>query len=84
MPINALLQPSLTGELIKFCFFKTTVTFSSLNPAPTLLACVNSNDVGEWQHGGPRRSEPNEDVFWHFHPEQSVKPQQGGLHLHDA
>lgn len=47
MHINALLQPNLTGELIKFWFFKTTVTFRSLNPVLTLLACVNNIRVGE-------------------------------------
>ena len=47
MHINALLQPNLTGELIKFWFFKTTMTFRRLNPVLTLLACVNNNDVGE-------------------------------------
>lgn len=47
MHINALLQPDLTGELIKFGFYKTTMTFRSLNPVLTLLACVNNSDVGE-------------------------------------
>lgn len=50
MHINALLQPHLTGELIKFGFHNTTVTFRSLNPVLTLLACVNNNDAGESQH----------------------------------
>lgn len=46
MRINSLLQPNLTGKLIKFLFFKTTMTFRSLNPVLTLLACVNNNDMG--------------------------------------
>lgn len=53
MHINAMLQPNLTGELIKFWFFKTTMTFRSLNPVLTLLACVNNNGVGESQHCAP-------------------------------
>lgn len=77
MHINALLQRNLTGELIKFCFFKTTVTFRRLNPVLTLLACVNNNDVEESQHCAPRHKPPNEDVCWHFHSGKSVQTQRG-------
>lgn len=52
MRINSLLQPNLTGELIKFRFLKTTMTFRSLKPVLTLLARVNNNDMGGRGEGG--------------------------------
>lgn len=58
MHINVPLQPNPTGEHIKFGFYKTSMTFRSLNPVPTLLASVYKNDVKESTQSLPPVTQP--------------------------